>query len=87
MEAVKPTQPSGWKYKVIILTAFSSKILVLSGASLIAFGIIALLLYIGVTSEAIEKAMVWLSFPWFTGLYIVYKKFEGKMIKIPISLP
>lgn len=86
MESVKVGQPSGWKHKVIILTAFSSKILVLACGSVAAIVITALLLYMGVTIEAIEKAMVWLSFPWFTGLYIVYKKIEGKTIRIPYPI-
>jgi hypothetical protein len=51
--------------------------LFLGGPSLLAIVLIVFLLYSGVSSQLIEKGMVWLSVPWFAFCYALCKMAHG----------
>jgi hypothetical protein len=59
----------------------------LLSASVLATATIFIFLYMGVKVELIEKVIVWLSIPWFVGLYLFCRKFHKTYIKIIESKP
>jgi len=56
--------------------------LFLGGPSLLAIGLICVLLQSGLSAQLIEKWMVWLSVPWFALCYALCKTAQG--IKIVV---
>jgi hypothetical protein len=68
-------------------------ILFLGVPTLLAIGLILVLLRVGIQSEVIEKGMVWLSVPWFALCYALCKTAHGTKLVIvdedgnPIGTP